>query len=220
MEPAPMRMMRISTVPALAGLLLAISSFSAIARPIPAGATRCSFEAWTVDPQGRTNVRAAPSTKAAILGTVPSASRRIASPDEGAGVSVIASMNGFFLVREIDLSDIETASPERKLGKVYRGSGWIHGSQLDVNIQKGDGLRATPARDAAVSIRFKRVGPDGTGDPDTVILQMHSCRGPNIEATLTTMDGKELGRGWLVRDAEEGQAPPVITCPMQLTTCN
>lgn len=220
MEPVPMRMMRISTVPALAALLLALSGLSAFARPLPPGATRCSFEAWTVDPQGRTNVRAAPSTRAAILGTVPSASRRIASPDEGAGVSVIASMNGFFLVREIDLADIESASPDRKLGKVYRGSGWIHGSQLDVNIQKGDGLRAKPGRDAAISIRFTQAGPDGIGDPDTVILQMHSCSGRNIEATLTTRDGKALGRGWLVRDAEEGQAPPVITCPMQLTTCN
>ncbi|MCZ8183837.1 MAG: hypothetical protein O9322_12765 [Beijerinckiaceae bacterium] len=129
-------------------------------------------------------------------------------------------MNGFFLVREIDLSDIETASPDRKLGKVFRGSGWIHGSQLDFHIQNGDGLRATPARDASVSVRFGRTGTDGAGDPDAVVVQMHGCSGRNVEATLRTIDGKELGRGWLVRDAREGETPPAVTCARQLTTCN
>ncbi|MCZ8373956.1 MAG: SH3 domain-containing protein [Beijerinckiaceae bacterium] len=215
-----MRMTRFPRGPALAGLLLVCSGFPAFAQAIPAGASRCSFDAFTVDGQGRTNVRAAPSTRSAILGTVPSASRRIASPDEGAGVSVVASVNGFFLVREIDLADIETASPDRKLGKVYRGSGWIHGSQLTFHIQSGDGLRATPDRAAPVSIRFRQSGPDGIGDPDAVVLQMHSCSGRNVQATLTTTKGKELGRGWLVRDAQDGQAPPIVTCPLQLTTCN
>ncbi|WP_284179738.1 hypothetical protein [Rhabdaerophilum sp. SD176] len=214
-----MRMMRIAAGSTLAGLLLALSGLPTYAQAIPPGAKRCSFEAWTVDRQGRTNVRAAPSIRAAILGTVPSASRRIASPEEGAGVSVIASMNGFFLVGSIDVDDIETATPDRKLGKVFRGSGWIHGSQLAFHIQSGDGLRATPSRDAPVSVRFRQAGPDGIGDPDAVVLQMHGCSGRNVEATLTTMDGKEIGRGWLVRDAEEGQAPPVMTCPLQLTTC-
>ncbi len=200
------------------GAMLCITAgpVSAQQAPLPAGAQTCKFHAFIVDGDGKTNVRSAPSTRAAVVGTLPAASKRLQSPNEGAQVDVLATKNGFFLIENANVDDIETADEKRKLGKWYRGRGWVHGSRLDFHIQSGDGLRAIPSPDVPVSIRF----PSGDGEPSVHVAAIHACRAGSVEVTLHTLDDRPLGRGWIVPGAASGGSPPITICSAQLTTCS
>jgi hypothetical protein len=200
------------------GAILLINAGPASAqKALPsAGAQPCKFHAFIVDKDGKTNVRSAPSTRAAVVGTLPAASKRLQSPNEGAQVVVIGTKDGFFLVEDANVDDIETADDMRKLGKWYRGRGWVHGSRLDFHIQSGDGLRATATAETPVSIRF----PSGDGEPGVHVAAIHDCRAGNVEVTIHTLKDKPLGRGWIVPGATSGGSPPVTICAAQLTTCN
>lgn len=197
-------------------LFIATGPANAQKPPLPAGAQACKLYAFVVDADGKTNVRSAPSAHSTVVGTLPAASKRLQSPDEGAQVDVIASKDGFFLIENANVDDIETADEKRKLGKWYRGRGWVHGSRLDFHIQSGDGLRAAAAAEAPVSIRF----PSGDGEPGAHVATIHSCRAGDVEVTIHTLENKPLGRGWIVPGASSSGSPPISICSAQLTTCN
>ncbi len=200
------------------GAMLCITAgpVSAQQAPLPAGAQACKFHAFIVDGEGKTNVRSAPSARAAVVGTLPAASKRLQSPNEGAQVDVIATRDGFFLIENANVDDIETADEKRKLGKWHRGRGWVHGSRLDFHIQSGDGLRDTPSAEARVSVPF----PGGDGEPGIHVAVIHACRGKNVDVTINALEGKPLGRGWIVPGAASGSSPPITICSAQLTTCS
>ena len=197
-------------------LLLATEPANAQKTPLPAGAQACRFHAFVVDADGKTNVRTGASAKAPVVGTLPAARKRLQSPDEGAQVDVVAVKDGFFLIENANVDDIETADEKRKLGRWYRGRGWVHGSRLDFHIQSGDGLRASLSAEAPVSTRF----PSGDGEPGVHVAAVHACRAGNIEVTIHTLEGKPLGRGWIVPGARSGSSAPVTICSAQLTTCS
>ncbi|MCZ8163883.1 MAG: SH3 domain-containing protein [Beijerinckiaceae bacterium] len=186
---------------------------------VPNGASPCQFEAWVVDADGKVNVRAAPSQKAFILGTLPAAIKHLGSPDEGATVTVIASKGDFFMIKTVDADKVERGGPAQKPDQIFRGRGWIHGSRLTFAIQRADGLRSAAAVKAPVTIRIRTQEPDGSGEPDAYVVRLHSCRGGKIEATLRTVRDKPLGRGWLITEVEKDNLAPVQICANQLTTC-
>lgn len=198
------------------GAMLCITAgpVSAQQAPLPAGAQACKVHAFIVDGDGKTNVRSAPSARATVVGTLPTASKRLQSPNEGAQVDVIATKDGFFLIENGNVDDIETADEKRKLGKWHRGRGWVHGSRLDFHIQSGDGLRAIPSPDVPVSIRF----PSGDGEPSVHVAAIHACRAGSVEVTIHTLEDKPIGRGWIVPGAASGGSSPITICSAQLTT--
>lgn len=204
----------------LAGLLAAGTAAKAQSMPLPTEPNRCKLFGWVVDADGKTNVRAAPSASARVVGTLPAATKRLQSGDEGASVSIIGSKDGYFLIENADVEDIESANPDRKVAGFYKGRGWVHGTRLTTNIQFGDGLRASPSPTAPVTVRFKGVNGDGSGESDAYAAILHSCSGKSLEATVHTLEDKPIGRGWLVNESRDGKPAPVILCSMQLTSCN
>ncbi|HEV2866938.1 MAG TPA: SH3 domain-containing protein [Allosphingosinicella sp.] len=126
----------------------------------PAGAgerameTPCSISAYVTDrdPHGL-NVRAGPSTRAAVLRVVSNA---------GSGVAAVrARRGGWFRVAAIVDAESEA--------ELFRGDGWVHRSLLHLDGTAADPrLYAAPRRDARVLARV---------DPDEADLVLIGCSG-------------------------------------------
>jgi hypothetical protein len=172
----------------------------------------CDLGAWSIDrdPKGL-NVRAAPSTRARILGTLPPpfhfrARNRSENTPEGGWLTefrIIGSKDGWFLIEGAkppgrDYED-ETIYP-RNAPKPYAGRGWVHGSKVGASFANGQtrsgGLFQAPHVDA----RWTPADADGGGFGPKRIL---ACSG--VWALVESRDGVT---GWWRH-----------LCSNQVTTC-
>ena len=136
---------------------------AARASTLPAGTVPCELHAWSIDkdPKGL-NVRAEPSVKARILGTLPpplrfkGRSEAVVQPYSWlTEFKIIGAKDGWFL--------IEGATPPgqkyedkksypRNHPKPYPGRGWVHASKVGANYANGQtrmgGLFQAPHIDA------------------------------------------------------------------------
>ncbi|QPF71953.1 SH3 domain-containing protein [Roseateles sp. DAIF2] len=134
------------------GALLAASCFAAHANEPSATSTSCSIVAFVdeTDPAGL-NVRAAPSAKARVLGTLPPV---WVDKDSGSRVrirvEVMEGSNGWFRIRNARDDEDLTGIAARP---TFGGEGWVSGRKLVVKSQARQG-HADPAEDSAVLLRL------------------------------------------------------------------
>ncbi|WP_431050916.1 hypothetical protein [Roseateles sp. L2-2] len=125
----------------------------AVAGASQASRSQCEIGAFVqeTDPAGL-NVRAAPNSKAKVLGKLVPVYR---DPERGyrtrAEVDVIASEGGWFLIRNARDNPDMSGQPERKM---YQGEGWVSGSRLIVKSQARVGVEA-PLRSAREVLRLQ-----------------------------------------------------------------
>src|SRR5690606_18597107 len=110
---------------------------------VPPAETRCDLEGWTTDtdPEGL-NVRAAPSARAAVVGTLPAydAGRDYLRTSR---FSIRGSAGGWLRIEhgaEYRVQDVPDAWPDRP---AYAGPGWISGRHAGFAVQSSRGY-ATP----------------------------------------------------------------------------
>ena len=149
----------------LAGLALLAASSGAVAAP-------CNFDAYFVDQDPLTNIRAAPSTSSAVIARV----------DPGPAVARLREhRDGWF--RADSIIDYDTDKP------LFTGSGWVHGSVIGISVAGGDHrLRARPSRRSAA---IQRLTPDGN------MLDLLDCSGEWVKVRV---DGRAVG--WMAPDAQ------------------
>jgi hypothetical protein len=176
---------------------------AAKAAALPEGTVPCDFGAYSIDrdPKGL-NVRAEPSTRARVLGTIPPRykyrSKSEAAPPEGYHTEfrVIGFKDGWFLIEgaeppgkkyEHRPSDYPKTAP-----KPYGGRGWVASNKVGANFAngatRGGGLFQAPHVDA----RWTRV-TDRHGNeigPDNSLDRIFACSG------LWALVEKSGVRGW------------------------
>jgi hypothetical protein len=113
-----------------------VSVASAQTAWVPLGKMTCKIEGWATDtdPKGL-NVRAKPSTKARILGTLPP---YVSKENFGIEINIIGSQRGWLRITNA------TDNPDRSLlplRKPYSGTGWVHGSRVGFTVQSGIGYQ-------------------------------------------------------------------------------
>ena len=159
----------------------------------------CAFEGWVTDEDPRgLNVRAGPSVKARIVGTLPPPAL---DPDLGmkvhSGVKVLESRNGWFRIGDPSWS--------RNLGGNPDGpKGWIYGRYLDFALQT-DMAFAEPDPDSPVVATAWR---DEHGIRQIGYRHPSECQGEWVRLLVKGHDGHEK-LGW-VRG----------TCAIEETTCD
>ena len=103
---------------------------------VPTEETSCKFAGWAIDrdPSG-IKVRAAPSSRAAVRGTLPPYVR---GPDRYFGVEldITGSHDGWLRIDGAKDDPERSGRPPRA---TYSGAGWVHGSRLMFVIQSGAG---------------------------------------------------------------------------------
>ena len=159
----------------------------------------CSFTAFVTetDPAGL-NVRAGPSSRHTVIGTLPPVYLSQDEPPVSAmvEVQVDASQSGWFRIRDARDNVLIVDTPR----SMYRGRGWVSGRSLTIKSQ------AKAARDVA----NRRGGPikiAGTDfDAGNFVSTSHiaDCVG----GWVLTMNEKYKFRGWLNR-----------ICGIQETSC-
>jgi hypothetical protein len=189
------------------GAALILSVFPAFAAPdvVTAGGSGCSVSAYLNDPDPKgTNVRAAPSAKAPVIGQLPPRAK-MEDGDEIVGVEfdVIGSKNGWLLVQNHDRGS-------------FKGPGWVFGGLVSGTLG-GSKLLATPADGAKVLATLQHAGETGIGPDSFEVMHVHGCQGPYVDVTIRLAPSiapypglpKQPMRGW-VRSM----------CSTQLTTCD
>jgi hypothetical protein len=155
----------------------------ALALASPAIAQQCDFMAATGDAQyTATNIRAAPSSTATIVMTLEAT-----APVE---VHVTRRQGNWYRIDRIINAEEDK--------QIFRGTAWIHRSQLVLSVAGGDHrLYRAPDRTSAAVMRLT---PDGN------LLDIVDCRGRWIKAIV---DRKTMG--WMAPDAQ---------CSNPMTTCS
>lgn len=181
-----------SAVTAAALVLAAAGVAGAAEVQLPRDTVACDLSAWSRDddPAGL-NLRAGPTTGAAVLGRLPK--RRDGAEGVLVEMHVIGFKDGWFLIENPTYGDYGDPPPKAKLPT---GRGWVHGSKLGGQLLGTTGrLRDTPSPTAGGT----PVGPDA----DAVeVVALLACRGRWVRIE----SGK--GTGWV-----EG------LCSNQVTTC-
>lgn len=171
-----------------------------------AGASRCSTHAYLNDPDPKgTNVRAAPSAKAPVVGRLPPRAPMEDAPSEIVGVEfeIVGSKDGWLLVRD----------PDRG---AFKGPGWIFGGLVSGTLG-GAKLLAAPAGNAKVVASLQHLGETAIGADSFEVLQVHACQGHYVDVTVRLAPSiepypglpKQPMRGWVAK-----------MCSTQLTTCD
>ena len=170
------------------------------AAALPAGTVPCNLGVYSSerDPKGL-NVRAEPSVKARVLGTLPPPFKIRRSdadqPDDGyhTEFTIIGFRDGWFLIEGAKPPGKEY-EPDRplKFPKVYAGRGWVAANKVGASFAngatRGGGLFQAPHVDA----RWTRV-PDRHGNeigPDSSPDRILTCSG------LWALVEKNGVRGW------------------------
>lgn len=194
-----------------AACLLPLFGSGAKAAPngLPPGVEACNLGAWSndADPKGL-NVRAEPSTEAAILGVAPPPHK---FPDDTykSEFSVIGYRDGWFLVEKIETPGkgyVDTPYP-RSAPQPFRGRGWVRATMIGAayayNGLPPGRLYSAPNDNAAAHRAKAKDGDDGVaiGDSPKAIL---ACSGE--WAQVETAAGE---RGWVK-----------ALCSNQVTNCN
>ncbi|MGV2908054.1 hypothetical protein [Achromobacter sp. AGC25] len=123
----------------------------------PAGPTACSFSGWTGSQKPMIRVYATPSTKAEVLGGLPTTPGDDPDPEIDyypVTFDVTEARDGWLKIK--GASDAMTGSDESRPRPVYRGEGWIEAGDAQVGIQSARGY----ARPDAGSERLLDLGSD------------------------------------------------------------
>jgi hypothetical protein len=130
---------------------------------VPTEETSCKFTGWAIDrdPRG-INVRAAPSSRAAVRGTLPPYVR---GPDRYFGVEldITGSHNGWLRIEAAKDDSERSGRPPRA---TYSGAGWVHGSRVMFAVQSGAGY----ARPDMTSQQLVNLGDDWLTDMGKIRL--------------------------------------------------
>jgi hypothetical protein len=172
--------------------------------PLPDGAEPCDLGGWSgdSDPRGL-NVRAGPSMKARVLGTLPPPYRLKMggsenTPDGGwlTEFRIIGFKDGWFLIEGATPPGKKYEDEEkypRNAPKPYAGRGWVAANKVGANYANGGtrmgGLFQAPFADAKwMPAQRKLGGPlDTDGGPKRIL----ACSGP--WGLVESQDGV---RGW------------------------
>jgi hypothetical protein len=160
-------------------------ALAAKAKDLPDGTVPCDLFAWSIDrdPKGL-NVRAEPSTKARILGTLPPPFRfkgrgeAVVQPHSWlTEFKIIGTKDGWFLIEGARPPGQEYEDAKvypRNHPKPYPGRGWVHASKVGANYANGqtrqNGLFQAPHTDA----KWMPADADGGGQGPKRIL---ACSG-------------------------------------------
>ena len=184
---------------------------------IPKAVQACEAYAWLEDddPQG-VAVHASPSTKGAVIATLPAAAK---DGGEGAEVNVIGSIDDWFLIENAvhpaenygEDVDPSPGTGSNLVRRTYRGRGWVHGSRLSTGIQSGQSLRAS-ADPQSKAVFDLKLDPEG-GESYVTITGFKSCKGEALDVDVKRSDGV-TGTGWIGGD-DTSQL-----CSSQVTTCS
>jgi hypothetical protein len=171
---------------------------------LPDGTEPCDLGAWSEDsdPKGL-NVRAEPTVKARVLGTLPPPYRLKMggsenTPDGGwlTEFRIIGFKDGWFLIDGATPPGKEYEDEEkypRNAPKPYAGRGWVAASKVGANFANGGtrmgGLFQAPFADAKWTPAHRKLG--GTLDTDGGPKQILACSGP--WGLVESHDGV---RGW------------------------
>jgi len=174
-----------------------------------AGAGQCDTRGYNkdTDPRG-TNLRAAPSAQAPIVGHLPPRQPIEPGADDlvGAEFDIIGARDGWLLIRNAH------AGPDDKL--VFKGPGWISGRLVGFTLGGGV-LRDAPDVDAKVIAKLSGKLKDGSayGADSYEVMAVHGCVSHFVDVTIQLAPSiapkaKPL-RGWNER-----------ACSTQVTTCD
>jgi hypothetical protein len=171
---------------------------------LPAGTEPCELGAWSIDkdPNGL-NVRAEPSVKARVLGTLPPPYRLKMggaenTPDGGwlTEFRIIGFRDGWFLIegaRPPGKEYEDEARYPRNAPKPYAGRGWVAASKVGANFANGQtragGLFQAPFTDARWMPAQRELG--GPLDADGGPKRLLACSG-----TWGLVDSDDNVRGW------------------------
>jgi hypothetical protein len=171
------------------------------AAALPAGTVPCNLGAYSIDrdPRGL-NVRAEPSVKAPVLGTLPPPFKVRGSDADGpkdgwrTEFTIVGFKDGWFLIEGAKPAGKEYEREGRplKYPKVYAGRGWVTASKVGANFANGatrqGGLFQAPHVDARWTRITDRNGNElGTDNsPDRIL----ACSG------LWALVEKAGVRGW------------------------
>lgn len=167
------------------------------------GTHLCWLSAYSTDtdPKG-TNIRAAPSRDAPVLGTIPGG-RAEAGTGIGPEFQVIASRDGWLLVHNVRWAGYDL---DEKL--LFPGPGWIAAGLVSFSAE--DPLLRSAPRVNAPEIGKLLPVPDvapAWGPSEVIIKRIHRCSGSFVDVDLETPDGHKA-RGWVSG-----------ACANQVTTC-
>ncbi len=183
------------------------------AATLPAGTVPCDFGAYSIDRDAKgLNVRAEPSVKARLLGTLPPPFKirrtEATQPDDGyrTEFTIVGFKDGWFLI-EGATPPGKKYEPDRplKFPTVYAGRGWVAANKVGASFAngatRGGGLFQAPHVDARwtrVTDRHdNEIGPDSS--PDRIL----TCSG------LWALVEKNGVRGWWR-----------LLCSNQVTNCS
>ena len=182
----------------------------ALAAPVEtAGASQCKSRGYLkdTDPHG-TNVRAAASANAPVIGHLPPLARIEPSSNDlvGAEFDIIGAKDGWLLIRDAH------AGSDDKL--VFTGPGWVSGRLVSLTLG-GDTLRDAPDVDAKMIAKLSGELKDGSAyGPDSYeVVTVHGCSSHFVDVTIrlarSLAPNAKPMRGWDER-----------ACSTQLTTCD
>jgi len=136
----------------LLGLYAVAPAFAQEPAWVPSGETTCEIEGWSIDtdPKG-TNVRAAPSVKARVVGKLPAYAVRHDTYSFGIEFQIIGSHNGWLKITGAKDDPNRSGKPLRR---TYAGTGWIAGNLVRFGVQSGLGY----AKPDAASARLLDLG--------------------------------------------------------------
>ncbi len=174
-----------------------------------AAETACEFRGWSKDPDpAGLNLRAAPSSTAAVVGRLP-APRRDGDDTFAVEMHVVAGRDGWLLVDRAEFADYGSAPAKT----VFTGRGWVSGRMVGVSVQD-ERVRRQP--DAAAAIVDRPRAPEG-GEAEILRLdRIVACRGRWIEVEgsfgeaggVAARGAGRPTRGWVTG-----------LCGNQVTTC-
>jgi len=185
---------------------------------VPSGETKCELSGWSIDidPKG-TNVRAAPSAKARVVGKLPAYVVTDGGLSGGVGIDfdIIGSHNGWLKITGAKDDPDHTELPPRP---TYAGTGWVSGKLVWFAVQSGRGY----AKPDATSKQLFDFGSDWLTD-FAKIERVEACQGKwalldilfayrrDATGDLISLPAAERkrGRAWFRR-----------ICGIQETTCD
>jgi len=128
------------------GLCAIAPAFAQESAWVPSVETTCQIEGWSIDtdPKG-TNVRAAPSVKARVVGKLPAYVVRHDTYSFGIEFQIIGSHNGWLKITGAKDDPNRSGKPLRR---TYAGTGWIAGNLVRFGVQSGLGYAKPDAGSA------------------------------------------------------------------------
>lgn len=165
----------------------------------PAEIAQCEITVWAIDkdPQGL-NIRAAPGTDSAIIGTIPPP-REVEGDPFASEVEVTGSKDGWFRIKSAYFLNYYT-DDENEVH--FEGEGWISGRQIGFSVE-ANRLHLGPSGYSPVVAEFV---PEDGGADHFMLERVYACEGYWVDIEGTFL-GKTI-RGWTSD-----------TCPNQVTTC-